>query len=80
MSNATVTTPRRPGRIPVLHRILAVVVVVLVALVAALFTGIIVSTLGETMLASVCAGGGAFIATGGFGMAIATYLTPAASS
>ncbi|MFE7804804.1 hypothetical protein ACFU51_09115 [Streptomyces sp. NPDC057430] len=62
------------------YKILAVVIVVLVALVAALIAGIIVSVCGGTTLAAVGAGGGTFITTGGFGMAIATYLIPAASS
>ncbi|MFC9491651.1 hypothetical protein ACFTZM_37015 [Streptomyces hydrogenans] len=61
-------------------RITAVVIVVLLAVIAALGTGIVTAHLGASALTAVTAGGAAFLGIGGLGTAIATFLLSPPSS
>ncbi|MGW2724142.1 hypothetical protein [Streptomyces sp. NPDC001492] len=57
-------------------KIMGVALVLLVAVVVALGTGITVFALGSMPLAAAGSGGAAFFATAGLGMGVLRYLTP----
>ncbi|MFJ6405962.1 hypothetical protein ACIQK9_10630 [Streptomyces hydrogenans] len=61
-------------------KVMATVIVVLIALVVAFMAGHLVSLLGAEKLAAVSIGGGAFLGTASLGMFILSYLHPPTSS
>jgi len=57
---------------------MGVTVVLLVASVIALVSGIVAFALGSTVLAALTAGGAAFVGMAGLGLRVLGYLTPGA--
>lgn len=70
--------PFLPGGESVKFKIMGVVVVLLLAAVVALGTGITVFVIGSTPLAAAKTGGVAFIGTAMLGMGVLGYLAPSA--
>ncbi|MFC8511111.1 hypothetical protein ACFU3J_16220 [Streptomyces sp. NPDC057411] len=61
-------------------RVIALIIIVLVAIISALGTGIVMAKLGASSLATVGAGGAAFIAVATLGTAFAALLLPPAQA
>lgn len=61
------------------NKIVCVAVVLLLAAVIALTSGVVVFAMGATALSAVQTGGSAFVILSGLGLVVLTYLAPTAS-